>query len=393
MADRPWGLSDQGLEVPRFADYLTLIRDQYEAETGLQIDWGRDTFLGNITALMAQQLDQNAQLLHAVYDAQDPATASGIHLDKLCALTRVIRRQAQPATVELELKGDDGVTVPAGQIVEDQKRQRWITDASVTLTGEPGVAYVMARSEEVGEVSADAGKINKIITPVAGWLEVTNLQDSTTGRDRESDADLRRRRELSLQVLGGSSCAAIRGKLLGLNFIKSAEVFDNPSNTTTIVAGVEAPPHSVVVYIYGDTTDGTLVDEDNKEKVAELLYNSLSAGVRTAGNDESWTVTTADRAETEVQWSYAEAVDIAVTVNVEGLTDSSVEDDISTMVDDYFNTLRVGETARRLPLIVAIAKLNGITEVEVRFDNKSEDVEVMPYQVAVAKNDPVITAS
>ncbi|TXC75258.1 hypothetical protein FRC91_11050 [Bradymonadales bacterium TMQ1] len=178
------------------------------AEGGLHIDRGRNTFPGNITALMAQQLDQNAQLLHAVYDAQDPATASGIHLDKLCALTRVIRQQAQPATVELKLTGDSGVTVPAGQIVEDQKRQRWITDASVTLTGEPGVAYVMARSEEVGQVSALKNEIKKIITPVAGWLSVDNPEDSTTGRDRESDADLRRRRELSLQVLGGSSCAA-----------------------------------------------------------------------------------------------------------------------------------------------------------------------------------------
>ncbi|RAL23045.1 hypothetical protein DL240_09165 [Lujinxingia litoralis] len=385
MADHPWGLSDQGLEVPRFADYLTLIRDQYEAETGLQLDWGRDTFLGNITALMAQQLDQNAQLLHAVYDAQDPESASGVHLDKLCALTYVTRIPARASTVTLELTGDVGVTVPAGQHVEDNARQRWITDQAVTLIEQEGQgkAQVDAHSEEVGNINADAETITKIITPVAGWLSVTNPQKATAGRERETDSELRQRRKLSLQVQGGSSCAAIRGKLLALDFVKSAEVFDNPSNSTKTIAGVTAPPHTVVVYIYGKNSDGSLQDADQKREVAEVLYTTLSAGVRTAGNDESWAVTTADGAQNVVQWSYSEAVPVDVIVTLTGVNLTSVVVDATTnIIQAHFRALRVGETVHRLPLIVALAKLDGVTGVEVLFDGVDADVDVEPYQVA-----------
>ncbi|RVU42708.1 hypothetical protein EA187_14420 [Lujinxingia sediminis] len=363
------------------------------AEPRLHIDRGRDTFLGNITALMAQQLDQNAQLLHAVYDAQDPATASGIHLDKRCALTRVIRRQAQPATVELKLTGDSGVTVPAGQIVEDTARQRWRTTKAAPLTDDgtgQGVALVAARSEVVGELGAEPGTITKIVTPVAGWLSVTNPQAATRGIDRETDAQLRQRRAFSLQIQGGSSCAVIRGKLLEFSFITSAQVFDNPTNSTRMVAGVEAPPHSAVVYIYGQGIDGALENSTQTEEVAKLLYHALTAGVRTAGNDEKWTVTTADGAQTVVQWSYAEAVTVDVTVEVEGVTAASVSEEVESTVEKYFESLGVGDTARRLPLIVEIAKIEGITGVEVLFDGQPDDVAVEPYQLAAQSGATVI---
>ncbi|TXC67598.1 hypothetical protein FRC91_20315 [Bradymonadales bacterium TMQ1] len=176
---------------------------------------------------------------------------------------------------------------------------------------------------------------------------------------------------------------------MALQYVISAQVFDNPTNSTKTVAGVEAPPHSVVAYIYGQGDDGSLEYDFQKNEVARLLYNALTAGVRTAGNDESWVINSTDDAQTMVQWSYAEAIHIDVTVTIEGVTPLSVSEAVNDFVKKYFKSLGVGETARRLPLIVGLANLEGVTGVDVLFYGQPHDVEVQPYQI-VTFNPPII---
>ena len=60
-----------------------------------------------------------------------------------------------------------------------------------------------------GATVAGIGAIDAVVTPVAGWTSVTNAAAANVGQDRESDQDLRARRQASLQVSGASSIAAL----------------------------------------------------------------------------------------------------------------------------------------------------------------------------------------
>ena len=69
------GLDADGYTVTRSSEYLQQIRDEYETQTGLNIDWIRDLFLANITTIMADMLGSDDETIQSVYDAWSPNNA------------------------------------------------------------------------------------------------------------------------------------------------------------------------------------------------------------------------------------------------------------------------------------------------------------------------------
>ena len=98
------GLSDQGYTAKRTSEYLTDIRDRYEAATGLVPDWDRDTVIGNLTAIMAALLNDLDELTRAVYDARDPNNATGVQLTNLALAVGISRQEATRSTATVTLR-------------------------------------------------------------------------------------------------------------------------------------------------------------------------------------------------------------------------------------------------------------------------------------------------
>jgi uncharacterized phage protein gp47/JayE len=130
-----FGLSDEGFEAPRTSDFLDLIRNDYATATGLAIDWERDVFLGQITAIMASRLGELADAVQAVYDATDPSNATGAQLDNLAILVGILRKVATYSQANVVLSGIDGTNITAGRVVQGgaDTSTRWILDDDITL--------------------------------------------------------------------------------------------------------------------------------------------------------------------------------------------------------------------------------------------------------------------
>lgn len=130
-----FGLSDEGFDAPRTNDFLDLIRNDYATATSLAIDWARDTFLGQITAIMANRLGELAEAVQAVYDATDPSNATGAQLDNLAVLVGVRRKPATASQVTVVLSGVAGTNISAGRVVQGgaDTSTRWQLDDDVTL--------------------------------------------------------------------------------------------------------------------------------------------------------------------------------------------------------------------------------------------------------------------
>lgn len=87
-------------------------------------------------------------------------------------------------------------------------------------------------AQTYGPIPVPANSLTEIITPVAGWQSLTNFQAGITGRNTETDAELRLRRNNSLRVAGSATLEAIRSRLLqDVPGVTSVFMFENVTMT------------------------------------------------------------------------------------------------------------------------------------------------------------------
>lgn len=87
-------------------------------------------------------------------------------------------------------------------------------------------------SQELGAIAVPANSLTQILTPVAGWTSITNWAAGATGREVETDSELRLRRETSIRLLGSGTVEAIRARILQeVPGVTSVSVFENVTLT------------------------------------------------------------------------------------------------------------------------------------------------------------------
>jgi len=361
-----YGLTADGFTAARQADYLTRIRNEYEARlvalgfTQLP-DWERDTFLGQVTEIMAWELGQLSEVTQAIYDARSVSNATGLQLDNLALIVGVTRQEASKGTVTLTCTGTNGTVITQGKIVEgggSDGKARWVVSEDATISG--GTVDVVAVAEDAGQVVATAGQITTIVTAVAGWSAVTNAAAADPGTARETDGELRARRQRALQAAGATSTNAILSALLDLDEVTGATVVDNPTGATATVDGISVAAYGVAAVVSPNT-----LTTAEQAVVAEALYSHLGAGTATSGSTSA-TVTKRDGRSHTVRFSMAadSAVSVAWVLAMQpGYVVGDVDDALLELVTDYFMTLAPGDTVYPTPLIALAATIDGIANV------------------------------
>lgn len=362
-----FGLASAGYTAPRQADYLSIIRGRLDAElTSLGVtelpDYERDTFEGQVTEIMSYLLGQQSEADQAVYDARSVANATGLQLANLALIVGVQRIEATYGTVTLTVTGTAGTLIAQGKVVEGGGTDgvaRWALSESVTIPA-GGSTTVVAVAQTKGAIIATSGQIDAIVTPVSGWTAVTNAAAATPGRDRESDAALRIRRQRSLQAAGSGSTAAILAALLALDFVTGAVVVDNKTDASVTSDGLTIAAYGVAAVVAPNT-----LTTAQKESVADAIYGKLGAGTYTSGSTTA-TVTKADGRSETIRFTMASdsAVNVAFVLSMEaGYLAADVEDALTEAVTDYFLTLGVGATVYPSPLIALAMAIDGIANV------------------------------
>jgi hypothetical protein len=368
-------LTDDGFVATRAEEFLTIIRDDYVARlvaAGLSgdIDFERDTFLGNITAVTSVQLGSLSELLQAVYDSRDPNNAAGVQLSSLSLVTGAQRREATFGTVDMTLTGDPGVSVLAGHLVQGggaNGTAQWALAADVVLDGGGSFVGATYRATVAGkaESTAGPGDVDTIVTAVNGLNTVTNPASAIAGLDRESDADLRLRRLLLLQLGGSASAAAIQAEVLALTFILAAVVVENDTDVPITVEGVTAAPRSVAVVVHPAT-----ITSAEKLQVADAIYRATCSGIDTNGA-EVFLVTGTDLAPKTIRFDLSITLGVTVKYTVERETGVDVPDiaeiktELVTATEDFFAGLSLSEDVRTLPISCLADPVEGVRSVTV----------------------------
>jgi uncharacterized phage protein gp47/JayE len=133
-----------------------------------------------------------------------------------------------------------------------------------------------------GPVIGPVGAIINIVNPIVGLDSVINYEAVTTGEAEETDTALRIRRIASLKILGAGNLEAIRARLLALDGVDQAYVYENDTNDFRDEDGNLAPgampPHSIEALVVAeDTAAENLL-------IANTLWLSKPAGIYLFGS-------------------------------------------------------------------------------------------------------------
>ncbi|MEE8385483.1 MAG: baseplate J/gp47 family protein [Dehalococcoidia bacterium] len=370
-------LTDEGYQALRADDYLSLIREEYERLTGLQIDWDFDLFLGNITAVVADRLGDLDEGVQAVYDSRDPNNSTGNNLAILASITGANRRASTFGTVAVDLTGTAGTIVPGGSTIfeggGDADGARWILRDSVTLDGAGEAFGVLCDAQGSGAIPAAPGAVDAIVTPVFGLDSVTNPLAATPGADRESDVELRVRRLDTLQLAGSGAAAALQAEILTIEEITAATVLENDTEVDVVIEGVAVESHSLAPIVHPPS-----IPDAVKEELADAIYRTVCGGIRTSGT-ESAEVQGGDLAPKTVRYSLSTGltVDIVYDIVREGGFDvpsiGEISDELNAATLEFFAALNLGEDVLVIDLVCIAAPVAGVRSATVTLTTSPPD--------------------
>ena len=395
-----FGITPDGLVIKTLADIDAEIDTALRATFGAQINTSAQSVFGQLKGIFAEREALLWELLSDLYNAQYPATSEGVSLDLAAALTGHVRLPARASRIEeVELSGTAGTIVPAGVIfsVADNPDARFKTELEVTIEA-GGTVLVDCIALETGPIEVVEDTLTQIDTPIAGLDSVTNPLPAIIGRDLETDAELRIRRNGNLQFSQAGPVEAIRSAILALNAdttkvaIEHVIVFENYTLTTD-ARGLPGKSFEVVVYQAGGSTD-------RDQEIADTIFlKAKPAGIEPYGSIS--VQVTDSQGFTHYCW-FTRPTQVPIYLEL----DLTVTSDYPANGDDYIkekivqwgNGLGPGADVVVYPsLISQLADVAGIVDVVVRIgvaaspttddnvdidDGTSGDVEMSQWDTA-----------
>lgn len=267
-----YGLNEQGFSRKRLDEILEEKNQATRGVFGNDINLAPQSPDGQMNGLAALSDDQLWQIAEYSYNATDPDKATGPAQSSLVKLNYITRQPALATTVTLAATGTPGVTIQPGQLVGVAGGSVKVrTRTAFTFAGS-GNATVVADVTETGPIEIEAGLLTVIETPVAGWNTVTNPLKALTGRNRETDAELRLRRERSKGANSQNmldSLIGLVGDVPGVGFLNVLENRRDPVDPETGLPG-----HSFEV----------IVDGGDPTAIAQAIWRAFPFGIGDEGN-------------------------------------------------------------------------------------------------------------
>jgi uncharacterized phage protein gp47/JayE len=226
----------------------------------------------------------------------------------------------------------------------------------VMVAGKLPQAVLYLTAETAGAVSAPAGSLSVIETPIAGWESVVNSLDAEVGDELETDAALKIRQRQTVQKAGASTADAIRADLLELPEVEAVLVYVNNSIETDPASG--RPPKSFEVIIQGG---------DDTE-IAETIFSDAPAGIETFGLT-TVVVTDSQGFDHNIKFSRPDIIEIYLILDIVTNVDfpSNGTDLVKAKMIEYGESLSLGDDVIVYPTLISfLGEITGITDVTIK---------------------------
>lgn len=263
------GLTAAGFERKRLIDIKIEIETALKLAFGDNIDLTPQSGFGQFVGILSEAFSDQWESQENVYNSQYPSTAQENQLSNVVMYNGIERQDATNSTVTATISGTAGTVIPVGSKASVASTGLIFETLSEVIIGGGGSIIANMQSIDAGLIEAASGTLTVIETPIFGWTSITNSLDAAIGRDEETDAELRIRRELSTQALGQNLVDSLFGQLLNISGVEDAVVISN--GTDAVVDGI--PAHQFLSSVLGG---------DNNE-IAQVIWNNTPQGILSFG--------------------------------------------------------------------------------------------------------------
>lgn len=260
----------------------------------------------------------------------NPKTARGIWQDALAEIYFIKRKKAVNSRCYCVLTGLNGTVIEKGSKIQSSADSTyWDLLEDVTIEGNSSVTALF-ECESEGAVIASPNTLNKIITTVAGWDTVNNVQSAIVGSLEESQQAFEKRRYDSVALNSVGTTASVFSRVNQIDDVVGCYVVDNKTNVNKIIDDYLLKPHSIYVAVIGGSN----------QDIAEAIYRSLSAGCDYNGNTQITVVDPHTHAKEKVTFMRPTPQNVYIKVNV---FDKDLPDDYENLIKNAVITNFYGQ--------------------------------------------------
>jgi uncharacterized phage protein gp47/JayE len=280
-------------------------------------------------------------------------------LNNLAALSGVSVTGDFAGGFTIEFAGSDGSQDHPLIVVASNSLTALGVDVNITIAetvpGELPNVDITVEAETAGDITAYAGTLTVIETPVSGLDSVTNALDCTGGTDIETDAELRMRRLETLANPGAGTVDSIRANILEIDEVEACVVYTNRED---VVDGDGRPPHSLEAVVLGGD------DQD----IWDTLWAYSPAGIEFVGT-EIGTVVDSQGFEQSVNFNRPSEVEIYMEIDLDETAtfpsggEDSVKASVLAYADENFS---IGDEVVTTEFYGAIHETVGIGDINIR---------------------------
>lgn len=319
-----------------YEEILTGMQEKFSKLAGFEADDASDIGI-RLKVLAAEVFAINANI-EWVKNQMFPQTAIGKQLDYHAQERGIKRKSASKSRGTLKFsrpsKATYDINIPKGTICSTNGSDviRVVTTEDATLAAGELSVTVAAESELGGaDTNVAVGSVCVMVTIPAGMGSVTNMTAFTGGSDQESDEELRERVMFSYEnISNGTNCAFYRNCALSFDGVNSVSVIAAPRGSG-----------SVDIYVAGK---GRIVDSDLITEIQSYINELREINV-------------------DAQVKSPSLISVAVTGTVKAKSGYQVSDVIEACkvsLQNYFDSLSIGETVKRIDLYNAIFGTEGV---------------------------------
>ena len=302
----------------------------FKSDDTPDINTAPETPQGQIIDAETLSITQKDAELAFLANMFNPKTARGIWQDALAEIYFIKRKKAVNSRCYCVLTGLNGTVIEKGSKIQSSADNTyWNLLEDVTINGNSSVTALF-ECESEGAVIASPNTLNKIITTVAGWDTVNNIQSATVGTLEESQQAFEKRRYDSVALNSVGTIASVFSRVNQIDDVVGCYVVDNKTNVNKIIDDYLLKPHSIYVAVIGGSN----------QDIAEAIYRSLSAGCDDNGNTQITVVDPHTHAKEKVTFMRPTQQNVYIKVNV---FDKDLPDDYENLIKNAVITNFYGQ--------------------------------------------------
>lgn len=278
-----------GIKIADFNQIQTTLIKTYKEIYGSDIDLANTTADGIFINNLALIINNILQSFSALYSNLNVETASGVYLDNLCRLSNVSRKMATKSTVQLLITSTETTTLEYGTIFVDNAGIEWeYKGLSQEIQANSEAVTIVVTCKEYGSIIAMANSITQTLE-VSPFI-ITQPEDASVGRENETDAELRARRDQSNGAQGITVEESLLGALLEIAGVMDAQIIVN--NTGSVINGSSGPifdgtsVNAHDVYIIIRKAENVAI---NDTRIGQTIAERMTPGISTTQTLDSTT--------------------------------------------------------------------------------------------------------